>query len=53
MQGSDNGRVIEPGDPDASLLIQIQSGEISHFGQFTPDELEFMIQWIASGAPEK
>jgi nitrate/TMAO reductase-like tetraheme cytochrome c subunit len=50
--GGDDGPVIVLGDPAASLLIQVQSGEISHFGQFLPEELELVIQWIASGAPE-
>lgn len=52
MEGGDNGSVIMPGDPGASVLIQIQSGENSHFGQFTPNEFELVSQWITAGAPE-
>jgi nitrate/TMAO reductase-like tetraheme cytochrome c subunit len=53
LAGSDNGPVIVPGDPDASLLVKKQSGEQPHFGQLTPDELDRVIEWIAAGAPEK
>ena len=52
MQGSDNGPVIIAGDPDASLLILKVTGEQPHFAQFAPDELNKVIEWIASGAPE-
>jgi nitrate/TMAO reductase-like tetraheme cytochrome c subunit len=52
IQGSDRGPVIVPGDPEASLLIQIQSGEKPHFGQLTEDELQNVQAWIAAGAPE-
>ena len=52
MQGSVDGPVIVPGDPDASLLIQVQSGEKQHFGQFTEEELQNVWAWIAAGAPE-
>jgi mono/diheme cytochrome c family protein len=53
MQGSVDGPVIVPGDPTASLLIQIQSGEKPHFGQLTEDELKNVQAWIDAGAPEK
>lgn len=53
MLGSDNGPVIVPGDPESSRLIQIQTGEQPHFGQFSGDELDLVIQWIATGALEK
>ena len=52
MLGGDNGPVIVPGDPEGSRLIQIQTGDQPHFSQFTPDELEWVIQWIEAGAPE-
>ena len=52
MAGSDNGPVIIPGDPAGSLLIQVQSGEKPHFGQFSPEELDLIAQWIDTGAAE-
>jgi nitrate/TMAO reductase-like tetraheme cytochrome c subunit len=51
MQGGDDGAVIVPGDSANSLLIKIQSAD--HFANFTPDELDNVINWINSGAPEK
>lgn len=53
MKGGEDGAVIEPGDPDGSLFIKIQSAASKHFGQFEPDELEAVKQWIAEGAKEK
>jgi hypothetical protein len=53
MAGSIHGAVIIPGDPDSSLLIQKQSGDLPHFGQFTEEELQMIVDWIAAGAPEK
>ena len=53
LAGSSSGPVIVPGDPDASLLVKIQSSEQPHFGQLTPEELQVVKDWIASGAPEK
>jgi hypothetical protein len=53
MQGSTNGPVIVPGDPDSSLLVEKQSGQKPHFGQLSPEELDTVIQWIESGAIEK
>jgi nitrate/TMAO reductase-like tetraheme cytochrome c subunit len=52
LAGGDSGPVVMPGDPDASLLIQKQSGAQPHFGQLTPDELERVVEWITAGAPE-
>ncbi|OGN92003.1 MAG: hypothetical protein A2Y88_04370 [Chloroflexi bacterium RBG_13_48_10] len=53
MQGGTNGPVITPGNADGSILVQKQSGEIAHFGQYTPEELSIVIDWINAGAPEK
>jgi mono/diheme cytochrome c family protein len=53
MAGGENGPVIIPGNPDNSLLVQVQSAAKSHFGQFTPDELAIVKQWILDGALEK
>jgi nitrate/TMAO reductase-like tetraheme cytochrome c subunit len=52
LQGSQNGPVIVAGDPEASLLIQKQTGVESHFGQLSSEELDLVRQWIADGAPE-
>jgi len=52
MAGGESGPVIIPGDPQNSLLVQKQSGEAPHFGQLTPEELDLVIEWIESGAPE-
>ncbi|MEW5869799.1 MAG: NapC/NirT family cytochrome c [Chloroflexota bacterium] len=53
MQGGQNGPVVLPGDVENSLLVQKQSGDLPHFGQLTPEELQTVIQWIQAGAPEK
>jgi mono/diheme cytochrome c family protein len=50
MKGGDNGAVIIAGDPDNSKLVQVQSKQ--HFANFSTEELEFVKQWIESGAPE-
>ncbi len=51
MQGGNNGPVIIPGDPDASLLIEVQSTRKGHFGQVLDDELAALRDWIVTGAP--
>jgi nitrate/TMAO reductase-like tetraheme cytochrome c subunit len=53
MQGGDSGPAVIPGDPESSLLVIKQSGELPHFAQFGPTELELIIQWIAEGAIEE
>ncbi|HEY4688910.1 MAG TPA: cytochrome b/b6 domain-containing protein [Anaerolineae bacterium] len=52
LKGGKSGPAIVPGDPDASLLIQIQS-KGGHPGQLSADELARFIAWIEAGAPEK
>ncbi len=52
MRGGQNGAVILPGDAANSLLIQKQTGDMPHFGQLSPDELELVRRWIEIGAPE-
>ena len=52
IAGGENGSVIIPGDPEASLLLQKTTGEEPHFSQFSNQELELIRQWIDSGAPE-
>ncbi len=53
LQGDIAGAVILPGDAQGSRLVQKQTGSQPHFGQFSPEELELVQQWIAAGAPEK
>jgi cytochrome b subunit of formate dehydrogenase len=52
LKGGNSGPAIIPGDPDNSLLVQIQSRG-AHPGQLTIDELNQVIAWIEAGAPEK
>ena len=51
MKGGQDGAVIQPGDPNSSLLVQKMSG--SHPKTFTADDLARIIAWIQAGAPEK
>lgn len=52
LAGGANGPGVVPGDPDASLLVQRQSGDQTHFGQLSQQELQLLIEWIGLGAPE-
>ena len=52
IAGSENGIVIIPGDPEASLLVQKTTGDEPHFSQFSNQELDLLRGWIESGAPE-
>ena len=51
MNGSEDGLVIVPNEPDNSPLVQIQSTG-KHFVNLTAEELEIIKRWIAAGAPE-
>jgi nitrate/TMAO reductase-like tetraheme cytochrome c subunit len=53
LAGGASGPSIVPSDPEASLLIQKQTGPQPHFGQFTSEELEAVTDWIAAGAPQE
>jgi mono/diheme cytochrome c family protein len=53
LDGSTNGTIIVTGDAAGSKLVQVQSAGQPHFGQFTPEELQLIIDWINAGAPEK
>ncbi len=53
MRGGVSGLAIIPGDPEGSLLVQRQSGDEAHFGQFSTEELALVFEWIAAGAPEQ
>lgn len=50
LAGGESGPVIEPGNSEGSLLVQVQSGK--HFATFSAEELEVVKTWIDSGAPE-
>lgn len=50
LAGSASGPVVVPGDPDNSLLVQVQSGD--HYMLLDEDTLNVVKQWIADGAPE-
>ena len=52
MAGSAYGTVIEPGDPDASYLVElILSGDMPKEGDtLTEAEIALISQWIAGGA---
>lgn len=52
LTGGNNGPAIVPRDPEASLLVVVQSIG-NHPGQLTPEELEEVIAWIQDGAPER
>ena len=52
MAGSDYGTVVEPGDPDGSLLVDmIASGDMPEDGDPMPaEELDLIRTWVAEGA---
>jgi mono/diheme cytochrome c family protein len=52
LQGGTSGLAIISGDPKGSLLVQRQTGDEAHFGQFSAEELAQVIEWITAGAPE-
>jgi mono/diheme cytochrome c family protein/nitrate/TMAO reductase-like tetraheme cytochrome c subunit len=53
LAGGLTGPAVIAGDPDASLIIQRQTGDMPHFAQFTEDEIRLFVDWIIAGAPEK
>ena len=54
MAGSENGPVVEPGDPDASVLWQmIESNTMPMVGQLSELDKATVRLWIAAGAPER
>jgi cytochrome b subunit of formate dehydrogenase len=52
LLGGNHGPGIVPGNPDASMIVQIQ-GKGGHPGQLSPEELQSVFDWIMAGAPEK
>jgi len=51
MAGAASGPVIVPGDPDGSRIVEVQRGE--HYTRLSEAELGLLLEWIASGAPER
>ncbi len=52
LEGGQGGPAIVPGDPDASLLLEVQAVG-NHPGQLSGDELALLRSWIESEAPEQ
>lgn len=50
LAGSRGGPVIEPGDPEASLIVEVLNE--GHFGQLADTEMRLLHDWIQIGAPE-
>lgn len=52
MVGSEYGTVIEPGDIEASLLVEmITTGEMPDEGDLLePEQIELITRWVAQGA---
>ena len=50
MKGSDSGPVIVPGSPEESKIIAVLEG--GHFAKLTDEQMAWLRQWIADGAPE-
>jgi len=54
MEGSDNGVVVIPGDPDASKLWEmIGQGKMPLTGPLPHDERQIVYEWILQGAAER
>lgn len=53
MQGSENGSVVEPGDPGNSLLIDmIVKGKMPKNGpKLLPAQIRAITEWVKEGAP--
>jgi cytochrome b subunit of formate dehydrogenase len=52
LAGGNTGPAIIPGNPEDSILVQVQRGG-GHPGQLTDEELAAMIEWIEIGAPKE
>jgi mono/diheme cytochrome c family protein len=58
MESGDNGPVVNPGDPEASLLAQKLLGtqtigaEMPPGGQLSQDDIQTILDWISAGAPD-
>jgi cytochrome b subunit of formate dehydrogenase len=52
LAGGSAGPAIVPGEPNNSLLVRRQA-EGTHPGQFSGEELSWIVDWIEAGAPER
>lgn len=52
LKGGKGGAGVTAGDPDGSQVVVLQKAG-GHAGQFTPEELALIVEWIKAGAPEK
>jgi hypothetical protein len=52
LLGGINGPSVIPGDPEKSLVVIKMTGDQPHFAQLTAAELDTVIAWITSGAPD-
>ena len=51
LKGGKSGAAVVPNKPDNSTLVTVQQ-KGGHLGQFTPEEIDRIVKWIAAGAPE-
>jgi mono/diheme cytochrome c family protein len=51
LKGGKGGAAVVPNDPAKSTLVTVQQ-QGGHPGQFTPEEIDRIVQWIEAGAPE-
>lgn len=51
MAGGNFGPALVPGNAEESLLVQLQRA--GHPNSLAPSELEWIVQWINDGAPER
>jgi len=55
MKGGDSGAVLEPGDPQSSLLLEVISGDEPSMPKgaapLSASDVETIRRWIAGGAP--
>jgi hypothetical protein len=57
MEGGDSGPAIEPGDPEASLLLRAVRYESPDLqmppkGKLSEEEIRILVEWVAKGAPD-
>ncbi len=52
LTGGESGPGIVPGNPDGSVVVQIQQ-QGGHPGQLSEAELQQVIEWIEASAPER
>jgi mono/diheme cytochrome c family protein len=57
LEGGDSGKVIEPGKPDESILLELVKGDdpdrvMPPEGEtLTDEQIELLTKWIKAGAP--